>query len=597
MHFPTLTPTKTTESVIRTFGGIDTTISCPENCFSDTKNTSSSLFPILSTRQKRLWLSDFSTPPSALHTVNGITCTVGNSLYYNGVLQYDGLSNISDKHLVSMGSKIIVFPDGYYINTLDVDENGLCKERGSITDEISYGDSTSVTIYPCLKDMPLPTKSAAPPASNENTLWLDLNESPAVLKQYSEETDEWVKIQTDCCCIEIEGIDKHFGANDAIEINGLDTHIDGNANILSAEENGIIIDLPYESLFAFEIPADNNCKIKKLLPIMDFICEHQNRLFGCRYGLDRKGNFVNEIYASKLGEPGIWNAYNGLSTDSYAASCGSEGAFTGIISHMGYVVFFKENRIHRLFGTKPSNYTLYEDSFDGVKLGSEKSLCLHNGTLYYHGKNGIYSYSGSTPTLLSRSLGNVSFKNAVAAFCQNKYYISLVSQTGTPFLYAYDTERSIWHKEDSSRYTHLSALENNIIGIKEDNGCYSAELIGSNDIPVLLSKLGVSPIREDDFDWYAETSDIGFFTDDAKSLIRLKLRLKADRGSSLRLYIMTDSSGIWKMCGSFTGSPLKTVTLNAVPPRCDHLRLKLVGKGGCKIYSISKIFEYAGEVI
>ena len=597
MHFPRLTQTKTTDSVIRSFGGIDTTTSCPESCFSDTQNTSSSLFPILSTRSKRFLLSDFSAPPTSLHTVNGITCTVGNSLYYNGVLQYEGLSAVSDKQLVSMGSKVIVFPDGYYINTLDVDENGLCTDRGFITKEVCYGNYTLGEIYPCIKDLPMPFKGDTPPNPTENTLWLDFNESPIVLKQYSEEISDWIETQTDCCCIEINGIDKHFNAGDSIEITNLDMYIDGIANILYTEENRLIVDRPYDRLISFEIFDEQNCKIKQLLPIMDFVCEHQNRLFGCRYGLNHKGNFVNEIYASKLGEPGVWNAYNGLSTDSYTASCGSEGGFTGIISHMGYVVFFKENKIHRLFGTKPSNYTIYEDSFDGVKTGSEKSLCLHNGTLYYHGKNGIYSYSGSTPTPLSRALGNLSFKNAVAAICKNKYYISLLTQSGTPVLYVYDIERSIWHKEDYSRYTHLSTLENNIIGFREDNGNYSAELVAGEEIPFILSKLCENPAEEADFDWYAETSDIGFFTDDAKSLIRLKLRVKADKGSTLRLYIMTDSCGLWKSCGSFTGSQLKSVTLNISAPRCDHLRLKLVGRGGCKMYSLTKVFEYAGEVI
>lgn len=597
MHFPRLTPTKTTESVIRSFGGLDTTISCPENCFIDTQNTSSALFPLLSTRQKRYTLSTFNTLPSALHSINGITCTVGNSLYYNGVLQYDGLSPDTSKQLVSMGSSVIVFPDGYYINTLNVDRNGLCEERGSITSEVCYGNYTAAEIFPCIKGLPKPYKSDVPPSHTENTLWFDYTESPAILKQYSKENNAWEVIQSDCCCIEIEGIDLEFAIDDLIEIQGLDYRINGKATVIGYLPNGIIIDKPFEGLEAFEILNDSNCKIKALLPIMDFVCEHQNRLFGCRYGLDHNGNFVNEIYASKLGSPGVWNAYNGLSTDSYAASCGSEGAFTGIISHMGYVVFFKENKIHRLFGTKPANYTLYEDSYCGVKLGSEKSLCLHNGTLYYHGKDGIYSYTGSTPTLLSRALGNISYSNAVGAICKNKYYLSLITPSDTPTLYVYDTERALWHKEDSTRYTEMAAFENNIIGIKEDNGKYSAELIMGENLPYILSRLYVKPKAEPNFEWYAETSDIGFFTDDAKTLTRLALRIQLDWGSTLGVYVMTDSCGVWKKCGSLLGGKLKTFSMNICPPRCDHLRLKFVGKGGCKIYSLSKVFEYSGEVI
>ncbi len=597
MHFPRLTPTKTIENVISSFGGVNTTTSCPENCFIDTQNTSSSLYPLLSTRERRYLLSNLNVMPTALHTATGVTCTVGTSLYYNGVLQYDELSPDTPKHLVAMGRTIIVFPDGYYINTLEVDKKGNCKEKGTITNEAKYGGGEVVSIFPCVKDLPIPVSSDAPPNPTENPLWLDNRDSPATLLQYMKESDTWVEVQPDCCCIEINQIDIYFVSGDVIEIQGLDSRINGKAKVLKCDKNRIVIDKYFDTIEVFEIFDQANCKIKKLLPIMDFVCEHQNRIFGCRYGLDHLGNFVNEIYASKLGAPGDWTSFYGVSTDSYTASCGSEGPFTGIISHMGYVVFFKENKIHRLFGTKPSNYTLYEDSFTGVKLGSEKSLCLHNGTLYYHGNDGIYSYAGSTPTLLSRDLGNLSYKNAVAAFCKNKYYVSLLTSSGTPILYVYDTERNVWHREDSSRYIHMGKFENNILGLKEENGKYSAELVVGNYIPYALSMMHISPKKEADFEWYAETSDIGFFTDDAKTLTRLSLRLQLDWGSTLRLYIMTDSSGIWKSCGSLVGGKLKTFSLNVAPPRCDHLRLKFVGRGGCKIYSLSKVFEYSGEVI
>ncbi len=596
MYFPTLKPPKTTESVIKAFGGIDTTPSCPENCFRDMKNTSSCSFPLLSTRPKRLRLSEFSTPPTALHTVNGITCTVGNSLYHNGVLQYDGLSTDTEKQLVSMGSAVIVFPDGYYINTLHVDKNGICDEKGSIVSDMTYGNNTTVSIFPCEKGLPMPVMSATPPDPAENTLWLDLNEQHPPLKKYFEKYSVWEVVTTDCCCIEIEEIDSYFTPGDSIEIRGLDFYINGTTTVLYTEKNRLILDCPYDNLSTFQISDSANCRIRALLPIMDYVCEHQNRLFGCRYGLDRNGNFVNEIYASRLGSPGVWRSFAGLSTDSYTASCGSEGPFTGVISHMGYVVFFKENKIHRLFGTKPSNYTLYEDSFPGVKLGSEKSLCLYNGTLYYHGKDGIYSYAGSTPTLLSQALGPITYQNAVGAVLKNKYYISLLTSSNEPVTYVYDIERNIWNKEDSSRYTHLSSFESNILGFKEDNGSYTAELVAGDEIPYYLSKFRLTAKKEANFDWYAETSDIGFFTDDAKTLTRLNLRLQLNWGSTLRIYIMTDSSGIWKSYGSFLGGKMKTFTMNVAPPRCDHLRLKFVGKGECKIYSLTKVFEYSGEV-
>jgi hypothetical protein len=33
-----------------------------------------------------------------------------------------------------------------------------------------------------------------------------------------------------------------------------------------------------------------------------------------------------------------------------------------------------------------------------------------------------------------------------------------------------------------------------------------------------------------------------------------------------------------------------------MPARCDHMRLRLEGVGGCKVYSITKTMENAEEV-
>ena len=61
----------------------------------------------------------------------------------------------------------------------------------------------------------------------------------------------------------------------------------------------------------------------------------------------------NVIYACKLGDPTNWFSYRGIAADSYAVTVGSDGAFTGAATCMGYALFFKENTLHKLCGTKP----------------------------------------------------------------------------------------------------------------------------------------------------------------------------------------------------------------------------------------------------
>ena len=162
------------------------------------------------------------------------------------------------------------------------------------------------------------------------------------------------------------------------------------------------------------------------MPKMDFIVESNNRLWGCRYGVANNGKVVNEIYASKLGDFKNWNCYMGASTDSYAASVGTDGQFTGAVTHLGYPIFFKENCLHKVYGNYPANYQVQTTSCRGVQKGSEKSLAIVNEVLYYKSQNGICAYDGSLPNEISAEFGDERYSGAVAASHNNKYYFERI---------------------------------------------------------------------------------------------------------------------------------------------------------------------------
>lgn len=592
-----LIPPNLSENMITAFGGINKTPSCPENCFFDTQNTSSSLFPLLSTREKRVHLHSFDQVPSALHTVNGITLVIGCSVYYNGVLQFDALLPNTKKQIVSMGSNIIIFPDGFFFNTLSTDQNGVCSEKGFLAQKNTVG-SSSVEFIPCLFDSVPSVSSVAPADPVSNSLWLNTSTTPNVLSVYSLQNNSWSSVAPTHICIRASGIDSNLYAGDTVEISGASIDINGFNSITDIGNNYIIVSGLLDSYQTMQTSQNNVFCVERSIPVLDFVCEHQNRLFGCRYGLNSKGEFVNEIYSSKLGDPKNWNCFSGLSTDSYSSSCGSEGQWTGVISHMGYVVFFKENRIHRLFGSKPSNFTLYQDEYPGVKIGSEKSLCLLNGSLLYHSENGIYLYSGSSPTCVSSSLGNEKFSDAVSAVCNNTYYTCMTDKTGLRQLYAFDLKRNIWNREDNSDYPALSYFDGNILGIKNTDSSYSLELLFSSNIPPLCQSLYNDSLSlENNFDWFAESGKMGLSIDNFKYVNCLKIRLEADIGSSVSVFIQLDSNGSWENCGTFTSLKLSPFIFNVLPPRCDHFRIKICGRGNCKIYSFTKIIENASGVI
>ena len=44
-----------------------------------------------------------------------------------------------------------------------------------------------------------------------------------------------------------------------------------------------------------------------------------------------------------------------------------------------------------------------------------------------------------------------------------------------------------------------------------------------------------------------------------------------------------------------TGTSLRSFSVPIRPKRCDHMKLKIVGKGDAKIYSITKTIEQGSE--
>ena len=59
---------------------------------------------------------------------------------------------------------------------------------------------------------------------------------------------------------------------------------------------------------------------------------------------------------------------------------------------------------------------------------------------------------------------------------------------------------------------------------------------------------------------------------------------------------MYDSSGEWIRQGSIQMRGTRTVTLPVRPRRCDHLRMRIEGRGDIRLYSIAKILTIGSDV-
>lgn len=184
-----------------------------------------------------------------------------------------------------------------------------------------------------------------------------------------------------------------FSPGDAVEISGCTTLPENNGSLIIREIEGGELRF-YENSFTVG-QEEGTVTIARKVPELDHICQHDNRLWGC------KGD---TIYASKLGDVFNWYCYDGLDSDSYAVDTGSPGAFSACCSYGGYPVFFKEDRIFKVYGSLPSAWRVVDQATIGVAQGCHRSLAVAGELLLYQARTGIMAYTGGVPVCVSDAL-------------------------------------------------------------------------------------------------------------------------------------------------------------------------------------------------
>ena len=344
-------------------------------------------------------------------------------------------------------------------------------------------------------------------------------------------------------------------------------------------ERGFAIKADIES----SIPYAGTMTVKRLLPPIDDdkMIEVNNRLWAC-------SSETNEIFACRQGDCRNWQAYgDGISTDSYAATVGCEGDFTGIARQNDSVIFFKENWIIKLYGNKPSNYTLGKYNVPGVEKGSGKSLVWVNGVLYYLSPAGVCRYSpGGMPVVISDgAFGEMKYKNGVAGRHRSKYYLSAENENGEYELFVFDTENGIWTKEDGTRM--LSAMTYNDVMYYVD--AQTKMIMCVSDKNTLIGGAeGVE--REGAFDWSCETGNL--YENDFGTKFISKLELLADTDGKIKISAQFEDDGKWFELGSVFFEKRVPRRIPVRVRRSDYLRLRIEGSGKCDIYYL--LIEYSG---
>lgn len=317
------------------------------------------------------------------------------------------------------------------------------------------------------------------------------------------------------------------------------------------------------------------------VPEMDFVVECKNRLWGCKYGVVN-GENINEIYASALGDFTNWKIFEGISTDPFTASVGSDGPWTGAINYLGYPTFFKEDRIHRVAVSAIGAHEISEIVCDGVQPGSYKSLGVVNGMLYYKSNANVVIYQGGiAPVPISAALGDVHYTDAVAGVIGDNYYISMKNSADEWNLFCYDSKRGLWMREDNLQVIQFATVSEELYALTSDKE--------------ILAIKGTVGVLEEAMNWYGESGVMYYQYPDKKYVSRFNFRLQMEKGTRIRVFLEYDSSGRWEKQGEIISDILRTVTLPIRPRRCDHLRIRVEGRGDMKIFSIARILEIGSD--
>jgi hypothetical protein len=652
--YPTIQETARSQQVTDTFGGYNHNLKIPEGEFYEMENLCGDDYPLLATRKQRNTLQipaaenlqAMVSKGDKLYYIAGYDPTTKTCGFYAEDEKVMDLAYAGGlKRFVSMGAYLLIWPDKVWYNTADGTHGNMEKmfsaAAGTYLDhsQTSSSGPDGQEIYdvyvlwyirPCSRDGKIVYTAGAnygekhvvvvdgieyhylnfvkPKEPKNGDAYIDRETRTPYI--YNDVSKDWSAQDVPVMWLECKGIGSSFAPGDYIRVSGIEPGTYSGLNVgdnpsdgvyrevLVTGENYIVLDA-YAPTEAHGImndtpPAEGYVKAAMDIPDMSYVIEAQNRLWGCKYGTVN-GKLVNEIYASALGRFDVWRKYAGVSTDSYAASVGSDGRWTGAVNYQGYPLFFKEDRMHKVYVSASGAHRIQEYTMRGVQPGGAKSLAVVNGVLFYKARDCVCAYDGSgAPTDVSEKLNLDSLSypgstTSIAAAYRDKYYLYL--QMNTPpgsRLLVLDTRRGAWYRE--------SLPIGSITDFTEFMGSLLCAAGGIEEIAHDNQVSAIGDTKEGDVAWSCETGLIGYSTVEQKYVSRFNIRMSLARDAYMDVLVQYDSDGVWHNQGRIQGVGTRTFMLPVRPRRCDHFRIRLEGSGDVRIYSFAKIFEAGSDV-
>lgn len=322
--------------------------------------------------------------------------------------------------------------------------------------------------------------------------------------------------------------------------------------------------------------------VNRKTPDMDFICSHNNRLYGVSNDVSgltdettaEKKYKSRVIYVSELGEPMRFTTFEGVDTDSYQAAEASNGDFTACCSYGDYVLFFKEHKVVKFYGYYPSQMGYTYDDIEGVKAGCHRSLVIVNETLYYMGRSGLCAYTGTVPGIVSYKLDR-EYEDVICASDGWKILMSGKSGNASELL-SYYPELGIWLREDDTTATALTQTAEGILIVAGRR--------------IYKDRDGAAKVE-----WSAELHPFTEGTFKRKKWKYVRLRAEFEAGASLRLLVKIGDGEHEKWLeAEKTG--WQTITVPLPLMRTDRMSIRLEGKGKCIVRDIEREYQMGSEL-
>lgn len=509
------------------FGGLNHTLGAADGELWDMQNLTSDNAPLISTRAPR-YQKNIGADAGGIFWHGAICFVLGKDFYYDWEVK--GQVTEGKKTLCAMGAYIVIFPDKCYYNIKSGEfgdlESVWSGQSVKFTNGTIYGEEAKCNTIIC-----------------PDVIWSD-----------------------------------YFRVGDAVQIEGCETHSENNRFNIIREMEGDTLRFSEDS---FQLNGDNGDEeytepgeitISRKVPDLRYLCENENRLWGCT---------EDEIFCCKMSDIFNWYSNDGLKESSWSTGVGSVGPFTGCFAYKGFPIFFKEDHVYKIYGSFATEFQALGSATLGLAEGCSDSLAIAGEALFYLSRTGVVTYTGGIPQHISSAFGTERFSDGVAGSDGMKYYISMTGENGERWLYAFDTQKGMWHKED----------ESDAVGFVRWEGA-AAMLLRDGWLQILDPQEAVPEgfEKEDPFSWYCEFSDFTNEEPNKKRVVKLQIRMELEADACAQVYLQCDSNGAWLPVGTKLGDSIKrSYYLPIVPRRCDHYRIRIEGTGRCYIHSLSRL--------